>query len=143
MVYPLLRKGRKARCAYAKMGHMHLRTVGEFGRRGETCEAGEVEQAIAGGQRGKMVMVEHIRHNLRRIHAYETVLRICQAYGITFDGITSRSRYKTVVRARHHAWAIIRNSTAMSYPEIGAVWGGYDHTSIIAGIRKHERRQSS
>jgi chromosomal replication initiation ATPase DnaA len=83
-----------------------------------------------------------ITKNLVRIHALETVLRICEKHGVTFNAIISRSRYKSVVRARHHAWTLIRNSTDMSFPEIGLVWGGMDHTSIIHGVKQHESRNS-
>lgn len=79
-----------------------------------------------------------IAQNLQRIHALETVLRLCKGYGVSFNSVISNSRYKTVVKARHHAWALIRNSMDMSFPEIGEMWSR-DHTSIIYGVRKHEK----
>lgn len=55
-------------------------------------------------------------------------------YRIAADLIRSASRVSSVVRARHFAWAILR-SQGYSYPQIGELCGGHDHSTVITALR--------
>ena len=63
--------------------------------------------------------------------------RIADEHGVPLDLMLSRSRVPSVAHARHHFVAVLRWSTGMSYPSIGALVDR-DHTSIIAAERKYE-----
>lgn len=63
---------------------------------------------------------------------------IAAAHGLTADVLLSRVRYEHVVRARDHAFAVIRWSTGLSLPEMGRIFYK-DHTSILEAVRRHER----
>lgn len=65
------------------------------------------------------------------------VSRIAHEHGCSVDDLYGTSRYATIVRARHHAIAVLRWSTSLSLPDIGRIFNR-DHTPILAGIRKYE-----
>lgn len=59
-------------------------------------------------------------------------------HGVTPAQIVGPSRHKTIVRARHAAMLAIRTRSegegnAMSYPEIGELFGHRDHTTVMHG----------
>jgi hypothetical protein len=60
----------------------------------------------------------------------------CRFYSVTKDEFTSRRRDARFVRARHVATYLARCMTARSYPEIGRMMGGRDHTTAMHGDRK-------
>lgn len=52
--------------------------------------------------------------------------------------ILSRTRRTPIVAARHEAMWRMRAETTLSLPEIGKRLGGFDHTTVLHGVRKHE-----
>lgn len=67
-------------------------------------------------------------------------LEVCEKHHVSFTEITSRRRSKYVVIARHEAFWRCRNETPMSFPQIGARFGGRDHTTVLHGVWAHEQR---
>lgn len=65
---------------------------------------------------------------------------VAKAHGFTFRELVSRRRHRGLVRARWHAMWEIKNNTPLSYPEIGRVLGGLDHTTVLHGVRRHQER---
>lgn len=68
---------------------------------------------------------------------------VCQAvaarYGILHaEALKGKDRHATVAHARHVAMYLCRKYLAMSYPELGRHFGGRDHTTAIAAVRKVE-----
>lgn len=66
------------------------------------------------------------------------VERHAHCHGTTVADVIGRGRTLAVCAARHAAWAEIRRTTSLSYPEIGALFG-CDHSTVMAGIRKARR----
>ena len=64
---------------------------------------------------------------------------IAAELGVRVADILGQARYPSITYARHHFIAVLRWSTFLSYPEIGALVGGRDHTTIIAAERRYER----
>ncbi len=56
--------------------------------------------------------------------------------------LKSAKRLKTLVQPRQIAMYISRKLTASSYPEIGAKFGGKDHSTIIHAIKKIEKQMA-
>lgn len=65
---------------------------------------------------------------------------VCQRYSVSMDLLMSHRRDNGVVVARQEAMWRARRETSLSYPEIGNLMGGKDHTTIIYGVRKHAER---
>ncbi len=79
----------------------------------------------------------------RRVTLLPAERRLLEAvaaeHGLTPSAVLSRSRYPRVAFARHHFIAVLRWTTFMSYPDIGALVGGLDHTTIIAAEHHYDR----
>jgi chromosomal replication initiation ATPase DnaA len=67
-------------------------------------------------------------------------LAVAKAHGLKFLDMISHRRSAHLVRARQHAMWEMREHTKLSYPAIGAMLGGRDHTTVLHGVRQHRRR---
>jgi len=61
-------------------------------------------------------------------------------YGLTVDELLSGSKRRRVSIARHDLMARLRADGGRSYPLIARLLNLKNHTSIIWGVRAHERR---
>jgi chromosomal replication initiator protein len=64
---------------------------------------------------------------------------VASHYQIKTSDLKSAKRLKTLVLPRQIAMYIGRKLTSASYPEIGAKFGGKDHSTIIHAIKKIEK----
>jgi len=70
----------------------------------------------------------------------ETIQKtVANHYQLKTSDIKSSKRLKTLVLPRQIAMYIGRKLTSASYPEIGAKFGGKDHSTIIHAIKKIEK----
>ncbi len=82
----------------------------------------------------------------RRITPQMILEATANRYGFSEDAICGPSRTRPLVTARQVAMYLVRNLTEYSYPAIGRVFGGRDHTTVIHAVEKitgqmKERRQ--
>jgi len=82
----------------------------------------------------------------RRITPQMIVEATASSYGFSVDSVCGPSRTRPLVTARQVAMYLVRNLTDYSYPAIGRVFGGRDHTTVIHAVEKisgqmKERRQ--
>ena len=61
--------------------------------------------------------------------------------GYTVDDLKGPYRNENIVLARHEAYYRIRTETTLSYTAIAKIIGR-DHTTIMAGVRKHAMRNN-
>ncbi|WP_428563360.1 MAG: DnaA ATPase domain-containing protein [Solidesulfovibrio sp. DCME] len=72
----------------------------------------------------------------------ERVLAVCaEHFGLPVADITGTSRRKELVFARQAAMALCRTLLGMSYPALGKVFGGKDHSTVLYSIRKFQKLQ--
>ena len=71
-----------------------------------------------------------------QISARRIIREICEQYGVTHIDLISDRRTACLVRPRQHACYRLRTETTLSYPQIGKLMGGRDHTTAIASYRK-------
>lgn len=57
-------------------------------------------------------------------------------YGVAAIAIRGPRRLRSTSRARSIAAYVLRHATTLSWPEIGAVLGGFDHSSMITAVRR-------
>lgn len=48
----------------------------------------------------------------------------------------NKARTKTACMVRHAVWWYLRETTPMTHKEVGAATGGYDHSSVVHGVRE-------
>ena len=61
-------------------------------------------------------------------------------FGFSIEQIISGSRRRPLVEARQVAMYVTRNTTELSFPDIGKAFGNRDHTTVMHAVRKIESR---
>lgn len=69
----------------------------------------------------------------------EIVESVARQLRIGADEILGQGRRASIVRARQIAMYICRRKLGLSYPELGRMFGGRDHTTVLHAIRKIEK----
>lgn len=73
--------------------------------------------------------------------AADMIIReVAAKHGLTVWEVKATRRKVKIVDARYEAFFRLSKETAMSLPMIGRKLGGYDHTTVLHGIRMHEKR---
>ncbi len=96
---------------------------------------------------GKAITIQFARDTLvdlvgRRTHITpsQVIEIVSKFYNISVPEIVSASRSKELVQPRQVAMYLIRQETDASLPEIGALLGGRDHTTVIHGVERIKER---
>jgi len=64
--------------------------------------------------------------------------RVAEAFGISRAELIGSSRAATPLRARHVAIFLTRELTDLSLPQIGRLYGGRDHSTVLNSLRRIE-----
>ena len=64
------------------------------------------------------------------------LIAVADTYGLTVEELVGPRRARPLVTARHVAMYLIRSLTDYSYPSIGKVFGGRDHSTVISAVDK-------
>ena len=59
--------------------------------------------------------------------------QVAAHFGVEVDALQGRGRSRSIARPRQIAMYLIREETGSSLPQIGAVLGGRDHTTVLYG----------
>jgi chromosomal replication initiator protein len=65
---------------------------------------------------------------------------VAARFQIPVEEMWSARRSREIVRPRQAAMYLARQLTPKSLPEIGRLFGGRDHTTVVHGLRAVERR---
>ena len=90
------------------------------------------------------VTIETVKSALRDIFSQSMVpvtvesiqQHVADYYGLKVADLTSKSRKANLARARQIAMYLSKELTNKSLPELGALFGGRDHTTVIYACRK-------
>jgi hypothetical protein len=72
----------------------------------------------------------------RRPQIQDIKRAVARHYNVTLIDIDSHRRFHIVVRPRQVAMYLAKTMTLRSLPEIGRLFGGRDHTTVIHAVRK-------
>ena len=64
--------------------------------------------------------------------------RVAAAFGISRAELVGGSRAATPLRARQVAILLTREATELSLPQIGRLYGGRDHSTVLNSLRRVE-----
>ncbi len=87
------------------------------------------------------LIAELIPHGQKRVQptAVEAIQeRVATAFGISRAELVGGSRAATPLRARQVAILLTRESTDLSLPQIGRLYGGRDHSTVLNSLRRAE-----
>ena len=68
------------------------------------------------------------------------IMGVAQHFGLPVYVIKGQRRTNDIIAARHIAFYLCRQLTEMSLPNIGRMCGGKDHTTVLHGANKVERK---
>ena len=69
------------------------------------------------------------------------IANVAERYGLTPDDLTGPDRRtRDVAYARHEAMAAIREARRLSLFQIGRIFSGRDHSTVLSGIQRHHAR---
>lgn len=65
---------------------------------------------------------------------------VARAGGVKVKQLRGRSTQATLCKLRDTARFLIRQRTKLSFPEIGKLFGGQDHSSVLVAVRREQMR---
>lgn len=75
----------------------------------------------------------------RSVSVKNIIAKIADFYGVDEGSMYAKTRRREVVRPRQIIMYILREDFHLSYPAIGTVFGGRDHTTVIHACEKVKR----
>jgi len=93
---------------------------------------------------GKSISIPLVRDALRDLLAIQdkqvsidNIQRVvAEFYKLKLSELLSKKRTRSIARPRQLAMALSKELTSHSYPEIGAQFGGRDHTTVLHAVKK-------
>lgn len=109
---------------------------GALNRLATFCEFKNVSPsvAVAGEALG-----DFVASSSRSIDTSRIIACVCKYFSIDKDDLVGKTRKQELVLPRQIAIFLIREQTNKSLPEIGKIFGGKDHTTIMHSQKKIER----
>ncbi len=87
----------------------------------------------------QVMLADSVRANARRI-TVDDIQKACAAhYHIEHSEMRSKRRARAVARPRQIAMYLSKKMTPRSLPEIGRIFGGRDHSTVIHAVRTIEQ----
>ena len=87
------------------------------------------------------VLAPHGREQITRITIPDVQKVVAEHFGLSVVELCSKRRTQHIAHARQIAMYLAREIIGSSYPNIGAEFGGRDHSTVIHACRKTEQRR--
>jgi len=91
----------------------------------------------------KQVLSSILEQPVKIINGKDIIKKVGEFYGVSDADILKQSRKRDIVKPRQIAMYLFREELKSSYPYIGEVFGGRDHTTVIHACEKIEKGLSS
>ncbi|MDQ2695216.1 MAG: chromosomal replication initiator protein DnaA [Pseudomonadota bacterium] len=100
------------------------------------------------GQAVTLEFTKEALHDLLTLHSKLVTIEniqktVADYYKIRVGDLHSNSRLRAFARPRQMAMALAKELTSLSLPEIGAAFGGRDHTTVMHACRKMKELQQT
>lgn len=79
---------------------------------------------------------DRIEARARAVNAENIRDLVAEYYGVSVKDLIGKKRARNIARPRQMAMALVRELTQDSFPEIGQVFGGRDHTTVMHACEK-------
>jgi len=90
----------------------------------------------------KKILTEILEQPVKSINYKDIIKKTSQFYGIPETDLIKQSRKRDIVKPRQIAMYLLREELKCSYPFIGDVFGGRDHTTVMHACEKIEKELS-
>lgn len=84
----------------------------------------------------KQILKELFKVNHQIVSVENIQKTTAQYYNVKLSELLGKSRKRSIVRPRQLAMFLAKDLTNKSYPEIGELFGGRDHTTVLHAYRK-------
>ncbi len=91
----------------------------------------------------KEVLKDLIRASQRKITIDDIQRKVADYYNLRLADLLSSRRSRTIARPRQIAMYLSKMLTTRSLPEIGRMFGGRDHTTVIHAVKRVEDLRNS
>ena len=88
----------------------------------------------------QVALREILHRHAKAITIDDIISHSAKAFNVKPADIKSKKKHKQFALPRQVAMYLARELTELSYPEIGAALGGKDHSTVIYGTRKIEKK---
>jgi chromosomal replication initiation ATPase DnaA len=95
----------------------------------------ERDAQMAERQNREFKMAQAIAEGQAQVKAKTIIRATCNVMRVGRADLCSARRYQSISVPRHAAMEIIRRMTGMSFPAIGRLLGGRDHSTVLHGCR--------
>lgn len=75
-----------------------------------------------------------------RLTAHNLIVAACEIYGLTRAEMMSKSREYRITHPRQWTMTAIVQMTGLSYPQVGRMMNGLDHTTVMHAVKATKRR---
>ena len=82
------------------------------------------------------ILSDYLNNNNERISIKDIQLQVSKYYNLQFHDLCSKNRSRHISRPRQIAMFLSKIMTETSYPDIGKLFGGKDHATVIHGVNK-------
>ncbi len=90
----------------------------------------------------KNVLKDVLRKTERSVTVDNIQKKIAERFQVRMSDIKSSKRSRNLVHPRHIGMYITRELTGLSFPEIGLLFGGKDHSTVIHACKQIEKERS-
>jgi hypothetical protein len=84
--------------------------------------------------------MEALNYPRSRRVAQRMIEIIAKKHGLTYEDIIGPRRFAPIIAARQEAYWWLHRKFKLSAPETSSLIGNRDHTCVLQGIKKHEKR---
>lgn len=96
----------------------------------------ELAEKVLKSFRANSAANSHDSANNHRVTSQAVIEAICQVFGVKPTQLKGNRRLKELVSPRHLAMYVLRTEAGMPLTEIGKVFGGRDHTTVLYATDK-------
>ncbi len=84
----------------------------------------------------KNILTDYLNKTHKKITIKDIQLEVSKYYNLQFHELCSKNRSRYISKPRQIAMFLSKELTDASYPEIGKLFGGKDHATVIHGVNK-------
>jgi len=82
------------------------------------------------------ILADYLNKTEKKITVKDIQLEVSKYYNLQFHELCSKNRSRYISKPRQIAMFLSKQLTDVSYPEIGKLFGGKDHATVIHGVNK-------